>query len=73
MKIQEYKKLEEQEKPQCESMTHYDQNNTRCKFPASYQIGEKLLCKVHAGQECLKLILEAYNEPDQHESFINQQ
>jgi hypothetical protein len=56
----EYKKLEVPEKTKCVYKTRYQFNNLQCSFPASYKIGDKLLCKKHAMTECLKLVLEGF-------------
>lgn len=73
MKIQRYEKLIESDPPKCEAKTVYQQNNQQCEFKASYVIGEKLLCKKHAANECLEIVLEGFNDAvngkDYHEDF----
>jgi len=60
----EYKKLKDPEIRRCEAKTKYAMNNTTCLFVAKYKIGLKHLCKVHAKEESLKLIIE--QEEDLH-------
>ena len=61
MKVQEWKKIDYSvKKHKCEAQLWHLKH--RCKFTASYIMGEKKLCKRHAQEEALEILLESYKE-----------
>jgi hypothetical protein len=79
MKVQEWKKLDEPEIIPCEAMLkqftdYYGNKSYQCKNRASYVLGETYLCKLHAKEEALNILIDSQNEPDLHTTeFINKQ
>lgn len=68
MKIQEYRKLDNEEKYALAQKCQADHMNVLgtyysvCSFTASYIMGEKYYCKKHAANEALSILLEGSHE-----------